>query len=379
MTNEKLDKWIDRLERVIKLIKPRFHNAIARTVIVFGLALCVEAQINIFEAMAVAVFEHFFGPSDFLRSLFATSTNVWVGVVFVIFGLIYNALVTVGLELVEKYKAAMPEKPVLKLDIINSDGESIESVYKMRGGIFINKLSNIPDNHEYSESHRAKITKEFVAAGRKLSAAIRPIGPLDPKINKEFYRERAKFLQTWGGAEIFHLRITNDGSAIAKNVRVEVVIPKLPKLGVSNGNDLKPEMPSQDSKSIMDSLQYIASEKPSYDIKMAKGADEYLFEWSLGDVQAKASKNSVTDIFFRTECVCQIGLKLYCDDISAPIDLSYSIMPASTIKEIELPLLMSKNRDFLDSVDDFIMNGYIGRDFEKLLRKWESEENALIP
>ena len=109
MSNEKFEKWISCLERLVALIKPKFHNAITKTVVIFGLTLTVESQVNILEAFAVASFESFFGPSEYLRNLFATSTNSWIGVTFVIFGLLYNAVVTVGLELIQKYKAAIPK------------------------------------------------------------------------------------------------------------------------------------------------------------------------------------------------------------------------------------------------------------------------------
>lgn len=379
MSKENIDKWLDRIERVITLIKPRFHNAITKIVVIFGLALSVEHQVNIFEAMAVVIFESFFGSSEFLRSLFATSTNVWVGVVFVIFGLIYNAIVTVGLELVEKYKASIPTEPELKFSLINADGEVVTDSYQMRGAICFHNMSDIPENTAYSEYYSDKIRGEFVNVGVGQKVLMRPSSLFDPKVNKEFYRDRAKFLQIWGGAEIFYMKIVNSGSVIARNVRVELVIPKLPKLSASNENDLKPELPSQEHESILNKPRNVGGEIPIYDIKLADTSGEYFFEWGLGDVQAKESKTSTTDIFFRTESECQINVKVYCDEISKPIELTYTICATNRTYEVTLPLLMSKYKEFVDNIDELIMDGYMGRDRKKLMRECQSKEETLVP
>ena len=74
----KVEKWLSIAERILRLLKPKFHNAITKTVVLFGLALSVESQVNILEAFSVAIFEHFFGPSDFLRRLFSGYSNPWI-------------------------------------------------------------------------------------------------------------------------------------------------------------------------------------------------------------------------------------------------------------------------------------------------------------
>jgi len=375
MSKDNVGEWLERLEKVIQLIKPRFHNAITKTVVIFGLGLSVESQINIFEAMAVAVFESFFGKSEFLRELFATSTSVWIGVTFVIFGLIYNAVVTVGLELVEKYKATIPKKPELKISLVNADGVALEDSYRMRGAICFHEITNIPDFTKNSEKLKDELGITGIGQGLFMSSTNSFLS----RVNKDFYRERERFLKVWGGAEIIYLKIFNAGSVVARNVRVEVAIPKLEGLSASNENNLTPHMPSREYDSSFDLAPNFGSKKLSYDIKHSNTSDDYIFEWSAGDVQAQETKSSMTDIFLRTENDCKISVKIYCDEISRPIETAYTIYASRERYEITLPMLKSNCKDFMGVVDRLIMDGYITRHQDKLLRELESMEETLVP
>lgn len=372
MSKENIDKWLDRIERFINLIRPRFHNAITRTVVGFGLALAVESQINFFEAIGVAVYETFFGPSEFLRYLFSTSPNAWTGVIFVIFGLIYNAIVTVGLELVEKYKKAIPREPELKLSIVNVDKEEFDESYTMRGIICFHNINDIP---EYTQD-RDSLPFELGYAYRVFVSST---GRSRPEINRNLYRERAEFLKVWGGAEIFYLKIENIGSVIARNARVEVTIPKLPRMSAKNENKLHPKLPSLHHEPMSRMPFGVDADVPFYDIKHSNSPDAYFFEWSIERIQPKEIKTSVTEIFFRTESECEMHIKIFCDEISNPIISTFKVYPAASRREISLSLIMSDEKEFLTAIDEFVMDGYIGRYHTKLFKEYQSEQDVLLP
>ncbi|QYJ97154.1 hypothetical protein K0J45_16830 [Shewanella alkalitolerans] len=378
MSNEKFEKWVSWLERLVTLIKPKFHNAITKTVVIFGLTLTVESQVNILEAFAVASFESLFGPSEYLRNLFATSTNSWIGVAFVIFGLLYNAVVTVGLELIQKYKAAIPEKPDLIFNLKNGDGVTIESSYKLRGAICHHDIESIPDNTSYSEHYQNKIRNEFIDVGVTSKVLMRPSRFDDPEINKSFYKDRAKFLRVWGGAEILYLCIENLGEALGRNVRVELTVDKQVGLSLSNENNLAPKFPKQETESFIYNL-HVPKSIPSYDIKSSDSNVCYFFEWKAGDIQAKHSKSSKTDIFVRCEQEFDINFKIYCDELSEPIEKVYKIHPTPEKFNFDLAFLKKNEKEFFESVDQKIMDGYIGRQYEKILKDHAHKEEELLP
>lgn len=360
------------------LIKPKFHNAITKTVVIFGLTLTVEAQINILEAFAVASFESFFGPFEYLRNLFAKSTSSWVGVTFVIFGLLYNAVVTVGLELIQNYKAAIPLKPDLIFNLINGDKEIVGSIYNLRGAICHHDIDSIPDNSSYSEYYQNKIRNDFIDVGLTSKVLMRPSRFDDPTINENFYRDRAHFLRTWGGAEIPYFSIENLGDALGRNVRVELSVDKQEGLSVTNENDLTPVFPNQETESFLH-RPHTPTSASRYDIKSSNSSECYLFEWEAGDIQAKHSKYSNTDIFIRCEQECNISFKIYCDELSEPIKKSYKIHPATEKFKFDLALLKKDQKEFFDVVNEKIMDGYIGRKYESILKKYNHKEAELLP
>jgi hypothetical protein len=145
MDNKKIEKWVALVERVIALFRPKFHNAITKVVILFGLTLSVESQVNILEAFAVASYETLFGPSEYLRSLFKGSSNPWIGATFVCIALVYNAVVTVGFELIQNYKNALPKYPKVEFELLNGDADIINDNYFLRGMRCTHSIDEIPD------------------------------------------------------------------------------------------------------------------------------------------------------------------------------------------------------------------------------------------
>jgi hypothetical protein len=378
MRDSKVEKYLSWCERVIALIKPKFHNVITNTVVIFGLTLAAESQINILEAFAVAFYESIFGSSEYLRNFFAGSSNPWIGLALVVVGLVYHAVVTVGLELIQKYKDALPKQPVFEFAMLNSDMEEFGENYTLRGEICSHSIDKIPNNNSYSESTNRKMEKE----GAFNHGIFRPIGLFEPQVNMGFYRERAKFLQIWGGAEIIKLSLKNCGVTLTNNARVELSIKKVDRLSASNANNLVPKLPSQETQSdsaLALRLTPQSNNVPFYDIKKDDTNEPYFFEWKVGNLQPQESCISKTSIFLRSELTTDINVKVFCDELAAPIEKTYKIEPTPNHFEFDLSLLMSDDRTFIDTVDDKIMNGYMSRYAEQYLEKSKSRESALLP
>lgn len=73
---EKVNRWLDIAERIINLIRPTAYNTIAKTVVLTGIGLIVESQVNFLHAIVVALFEEYIGKSEILRSVLDVSVVV---------------------------------------------------------------------------------------------------------------------------------------------------------------------------------------------------------------------------------------------------------------------------------------------------------------
>jgi len=368
-------------ERIISLIKPKFHNSITRVVVFFGLTLAVESQVNILEAFFVAGYESLFGPSEYLRKIFVGSSNPWLGSIFVAFGLIYNAIITVGLELIQSYKNIIPKEPELEFVMLNNEMEAADEYFNLKGSICFHSIKKIPDNFSYSEYAQKIMEKNYINVGENIPFMIRCTSSPAPDVNNHFYRERAEFLRVWGGADILKLGISNNGVVIAKNVRVEIGIDKVEGLSASNENKLHPEIPRQETESsLFGPIMPIShNQLPNYDIKNKSTNSQYLFEWIIGDLQTKEKSISNSSIFLRTESDIKIKLKIYCDELSEPIYKEYSVFPTRETFEFDLSLLESSEPDFIREVDDKIMGGYLTRHDQKKFKEYEYKKKELLP
>jgi hypothetical protein len=118
---------------------------------------------------------------------------------------------------------------------------------------------------------------------------------------------------------------------------------------------------------------------PQYDIKHSNTEKDYFFEWQVGHVQPKEICKSKTGIFVRVEKTVTIDVKLSCDELPNPIEKTYEIQPSPEAFEFDLNDLRSGRKDFMALVDDKIMNGYLGRYYEKFMKKFNHSESELLP
>jgi len=96
-----MDKWLDRLDRLLVIIRPKSYNLFAKSVIGLGLILVADSQLNLSQVILIALYEHFFGYSEVLRDLIGKNTsNLWTGPLLIFGGMTYHYLVTTGEKLV---------------------------------------------------------------------------------------------------------------------------------------------------------------------------------------------------------------------------------------------------------------------------------------
>lgn len=377
---DKTNGMLDILERIIKLFKPKFHNKITKIIIFFGFTLCVESQFNLIETFLVALYETNFGKSDYLRTVFESRANPWVGLTLIVFGLVYSAVTTLGLDLISKIKAAMPKTPSFELYIYNCDDDKIDPDYNFRGILCSATMREIPDNESYSERYQNEID------AKKSSQSLYPRSLLDqwnqPIVNNDLYRERADFLKTWGGSDIFSLGIKNTGDILAKNVRVRLLLEKKQSNRVKIGNEFIPTTPEWEKENPnllrLSGMRYNVPEK--YDIQQLKNEIDYIFEWDIGNLQAKSDEYSNSKIFIRIEEVTFLNVNIYCDELSDPISIKYKLLPTNNCQDLNLKTLMLNDVDFLKESDKMIMDGFITRFFTKLSKEnnYSDSLNSII-
>ena len=296
-------------------------------------------------------------------------------------------MVTVGLELIEKYKAAIPEAPDLLLTATNADGEKLDKETSLRGKrCVVPDQPEIPDNDSYSEfAQKKRMEKDFSPIGRVKGTGYavmgRAISPFEDQINKDFFRERATFLEIWGGAEIISFHIFNKGSCLCKNIEVVIQFPKRADVSVDNQNNLNPKLPDQETKSSLAwDRPYIHNlNPPEYDIKSAHTDEQYVFVWNVGNLQAKASTSSKTKIFFRANEDTAVRIKIFCDELTNPIETCYIVKPAPNEMKVDLNSLKLNAKEFFNLVNSAVMDGYLKRHFDRKFEEMNRRNNELIP
>ncbi|MGE6473183.1 hypothetical protein [Serratia proteamaculans] len=167
----KVNDWIDIVERILNLIRPKAYNTIAKAVVLTGIGLIVESQVNFLHAVVVALFEEYIGKSEILRSVLNASSDHTVGVLLVLTGMVYHIAVTLGKEFIETKKAELPKYPVLSCFLHNGDKEKLDSEFTIRGQLVsLPDRDSIPDQEEpkFDESilgHHASIYRTMQASG----------------------------------------------------------------------------------------------------------------------------------------------------------------------------------------------------------------------
>ncbi len=366
-----MDKWLDRFDRILTIIRPKAYNIIARSVIGLGIILVAESQLNITQAIVIALYEYFLGHSEVLREFINNNSSPWLGMVLISSGLIYHYLMTVGKEQIELQIAKLPNAPKLTLFLLNADNEKYKNETICLRGHIVN-VPAVKDIPEYRVNHNLPNMDRF-------GTLFNTIGNMER--NPEYYKERAKLLNVWGGAELLRLKIKNNSKTLATGVRVEIKIIKTKGVSVDNTNTVFPKLPSEKSEDSFSRLSFISPiNAVTYDIKKDHTGNEYCFYWNLNDIQANTFSISETCIFLRSEIDTKLEITIYCDQFQNPTNQEYVInrIHVSPV-EVSASDLMSDNKIFNDLLNHCVMDGYIQRYSEKILAQYEHKSQELIP
>lgn len=365
-----MDIWLERLDKIIKIIRPKAYNVIARTIIGLGVVVVAESQLNIIQAIVVALYENYFGVSEILRSLIGGASNLWVGLFLIVIGLVYHYLMTVGKDQVETRLSLIPRQPNFELQLLNADLERFESkTVNLRGC-----LVNVPSNEEipeyklnYNLKHLDRLTSVLNTFGNTIS-------------NSKFYKERAEFLKVWGGSELITLKIFNHSERLVTGVEIAVRFPKIN--GVSADNT-KASLPISPSNTIQHRYEVVSLASPHrsvhYDIKRNHTSEEYRFIWKAGEIQANTNKVSDTYIFLRLEQPIDVELTIFCDQLAAPLKETYHLIPNDSSLNVSIADLSSDDEQFNKLINSCVMNGYIQRETQKKISEFEHVHQELLP
>lgn len=365
-----MDAWAEKLYRLIKLIRPRAYNVIAKTVIGLGVALVAESQLNIIQALVISLYEITVGPPLLLIELLRNTTDTWVGVFLITIGLFYHYLVTVGYAQVESKLSLIPQKPNFDLEILNADLVPYEgNEIKLRGYIV-----NAPSQEDIPE-----FRVNYIYPGiHGLSNVLNSIG--NATKDPEFYKKRSEFLKVWGGSELITVSIFNRSAILATGVKVEICFPRIKGVSADNTNKDCPILPSDSKHNSFSVISPVQSfERDIYDLKRAHTDTQYCFYWAVGQVQANTKVTSNTYLFLRTDKSISAEITVYCDQISSPIKQSYSVISSSNTLDVSVSDLMSDDNQFNELACKCVMDGYIMRKTLRKLHDYEHKRQELLP
>lgn len=276
--------------------------------------------------------------------LFVNEYSAIIGLILVAIGLLYNLLATVGLEWADSLKNAIPKTPEFSLEILDMDKNILPLDFKMRGLKILNNLK------DYPEFYIPRTNSFFENANFSL---------LDPKANKDLYKERAEFLELWGGAEVLSFNIKNIISVSATNLEVKIHCKKLVSLAMDNRNSFRPKLPIKETRGILDFHNRNFNPPPKLDIDDSHTHSQYIFTWKLGSLVAQRNRLSETKIFMRTEEAFELSVMIYCEELSEPIEIIYQISPPDSQHTLTVDDLYDEKFDKL--INNSIMDGYIER------------------
>ncbi|MEZ9297675.1 hypothetical protein AB4168_04135 [Vibrio splendidus] len=367
--HEQASKWVDLLEKVIKLIRPKAYNAIARWVIGVGLLQIAESQAKIAHAFVIALFEEYVGKSEILHSFLNATSDPTTGLILVLGGLGYHLVVTLGKDYIDTRKAELPKFPLLNSLLLNGDKEELEVIFTIRGGrVNLPNKDDIPDYKEEEPDYEHPIFGNV----HRMAAMHNSI--LGKRKNTELFRERAKVLSEWGGAELLYLNITNDSSVLASGVSIKLEIPRHKGLSVTMPGQM-PDTPKEEINDFNHLIPHNPTLKP-IDLKaVSLNADScfYHISWSVSKMQAQTEETSTDCILLKTAKTVEIKCTIFCDELPEPITTKYTVHPTPETVDINVGQLIDKG-SFNEISDKLIMDGYKTRVVKSWCEQYEMDK-----
>ncbi|MES1310270.1 hypothetical protein ABUS74_06660 [Vibrio cholerae] len=369
--HEKLNRWLDIAERILDLIRPKAYNTIAKAVVLTGIGLIIESQINFLHAVVVALFEEYIGKSEILRSVLNASSDTTVGVLLVLVGMMYHLAVTLGKDFFDSKKAALPKYPVLNCLLLNGDKEELDSEFTIRG-----KLVSLPDSASIPDQEEPTLD-ESILGNTSVFRTMQLIQNthFGKQLNKGLYRERANVLREWAGAELLYLTLCNDSSSLANGVSIELTIPRHKGLSIkvpesSLPKDPKAEEDYNDRFQIHSLRGYQDVSIP--DLRVSSDAKNYYIKWNVKRLQAQTTLEADECVLFKTDKPVKIQCTIFCDELPEPTKTMFIANPPSEAVIVSIDEL-SEEFYYEPLRDQLIMNGYITRVVEEMVKEYELE------
>ncbi|HCG7367832.1 TPA: hypothetical protein NJ384_004104 [Vibrio parahaemolyticus] len=369
---EKVNGWLDIAERILNIIRPKAYNTIAKAVVLTGIGLIVESQVSFLHAVVVALFEEYIGKSEILRSVLNASSDPTIGILLVIVGMVYHVAVTLGKDFIETKKAELPKYPVLSCFLLNGDKEKLDSEFTLRG-----KLVSLPSRDSIPDQEEPKFDESIYGHHASIFRTMQAIqsSPFGDQLNKSLYRERADVLNEWAGAEILYLKISNDSRILASGVSVELTIPRHKGLSIKVPDNKYPPEPKA-KREYNNRFSHIM---PSYhnvsipDLRVSSDAKNYYIKWRVNRLQAQTELEADEYVLMKTDKPIDIQCTIFCDELPEPTQTIFKANPPQGTAIVSIDEL-SDESCYAALRDKLIMDGYVPRVFEEMMKEYEMEE-----
>lgn len=361
---EKASKWVDLFERFLKILRPKAYNTIAKWVIGVGLVQIAESQAKIAHALIIALFEEYIGKSEALWSFLSTTSDPIVGQILVLGGLAYHLIVTLGKDYIDTRKAGTPKLPLLNCLLLNGDKEELNSDFIIRGSrVNLPHKGDIPDHNENELDYEHDIFGDI----HRLTSMHNSL--LGRRKNTQLFKERAKVLSQWAGAELLYLNITNNSSVLANGVSIKLEIPRHKGLSVTMPGKI-PDTPQEEIEGFNHLIpRQIAPEPIDLNgISLDSDSRFYHISWSVFKMQAQTEKMSTDCILLKTDKPVEIKCTIFCDELPEPIARKYTVHPALESVDINIEHLTDSHL-YNELSDKLIMDGYETR----FLTSWHEQ------
>ncbi|PTO62228.1 hypothetical protein [Vibrio splendidus] len=345
--HEKVNQWLDIAERIINLIRPKAYNTIAKAVVLTGIGLIVESQVNFLHALVVALFEEYIGKSEILRSVLDVSSDPTVGVVLVVTGMMYHVAVTLGKEFIETRKAELPKFPDFEFFFVTKKQSS-----EPNGKFYLDgpqhsyeQLENIPKYEEPKpKQEENEELRELTASIGRLSnyGALGGFGRQREEVtNSRLYQERVDLLKEWMGFEPVKLKLSNGGEVLANGVNVQLTIPKSTDVIIKERGARLPENPKKKYYTdvafamVRDNFSNTLASLSS-PVRFEEEEDFYEIRWDVKSLQACVNRTANKEFLIKVTKPVEVECTVFCNELPQPYSSTVTLHPASESTSLTL-------------------------------------------
>lgn len=351
--HDKVNNWLDIVERVINVIRPKAYNTIAKLVVYTGIGLIIESQVNFVHALVVALFEEYIGKSEILRSVLEVSSDTGVGVLLVIAGMTYHLAVTLGKDFIDTKKAELPKYPIFEFyfGTLANKNQSGGEVYLDGPNYIFDKLKDIP---EYEEFTVEPSKENSISRSLKIMAESSPSfwgqqqRQYEVRVNSRLYSQRAEILEEWLGYEPLKLSLSNGGEILAKGVEVQINIPKGNGISIKERGEHLPEIPKKrySTEPIYRVVEndYRALMLLQGKVNLTEDDDCYKISWNIETLQAGVVSTANKDLIFKVPSPVEVECTVFCDELTRPVTLTLVLHPAKVSKPLVLDDIMDDDK-----------------------------------